>query len=171
MVVDLLSRKLNIAFKKGFFSNYFYGKGVYSDKEIYLIKPLTYMNSSGEIIDRLNRRLGISLGNIVVIADSMDLFPGIVRFKLNGGDAGHNGLKSVIAYAGSNDIKRFYIGIGRPADSSRVVDHVLGIPDEKESVMLEKGIKTAADGIMMLLDSSPGQVMNEINKIKNRSDN
>ncbi|MDX9801407.1 MAG: aminoacyl-tRNA hydrolase, partial [Spirochaetia bacterium] len=124
LTVDVLSQKLGIKLKKSFFANYYYGKGVYMGKEIFLIKPLTFMNRSGLIIRSITVKKKIDLSEILVVCDNMDLLPGVVRLKKGGGDAGHNGLKSIMSYTGTGEFKRFYIGIGRPVDQEEVNDYV-----------------------------------------------
>ncbi|MDX9801259.1 MAG: aminoacyl-tRNA hydrolase, partial [Spirochaetia bacterium] len=113
----------------------------------------------------------IDLSEILVVCDNMDLLPGVARLKKGGGDAGHNGLKSIMSYTGTGEFKRFYIGIGRPVDQEEVKDYVLGIPDENQYPEFMKGINLAADFILKTASSSPEQVMNEVNRIKNKSDN
>ena len=172
MVVDLLAKELGIRLGKSFFSNFLYSRGGYRGNNISLVKPLTYMNRSGEILNKLLCKKGVSPDNMVVVLDSMDLHPGVVRFKKKGGGAGHNGLQSLLDYYdGSDELKRFYVGIGRPEDPSEVVQYVLGVPSGDELLKIEKGIRIAAQGILMLAETSPDQVMNEINRIKNRPDN
>lgn len=168
LTVDLLSQKLDIKLKRSLFSNYYSGKGVYKGEEISLIKPLTYMNRSGLIIGSITGRRKIPLSNVVVVCDNMDLLPGVVRLKKDGGDAGHNGLKSIISHSGSGEFNRFYIGIGRPSNQEEVKDYVLGVPGKNEYLEFMKGINLAADFILKIVSSSPEQVMNEVNRIKNR---
>ncbi len=106
------------------------------DATLTLAKPLTYMNRSGEVIPYLVRRFAIPTGMICLVLDNMDLPVGEIRMKTRGGDAGHNGLKSVTAALGSSDYARIYIGVGRPAQGTSTVDHVLGTfsPEEDDAV-------------------------------------
>lgn len=94
-------------------------KGVYATytfngEKIYFLKPQTYMNLSGESVAPLMNFFKITLDNILVVHDELDLPFGTIAFKKGGGLAGHNGLKSITASLGSQDFKRLRVGIGRP---------------------------------------------------------
>ncbi|MCL2791921.1 MAG: aminoacyl-tRNA hydrolase [Spirochaetaceae bacterium] len=167
LAIEVLSEKTNIKLKKGFFSNYLYGKGVYEGEEIFLVKPLTFMNRSGLILESVFKKADADLDNLVVICDNMDLYPGALRLKKEGGDAGHNGLHSIIQQAGTGNFGRFYIGIGRPVDKEKVYEHVLGIPEEPELTIFNNSINLAADYLLKTVTSSSEKVMNEVNRIKN----
>ena len=167
LAVDFLSEKTNIKLKKGFFSNYLYGKGVYEGEEIFLAKPLTFMNRSGLILNSLFKKSDTDLTNLIVICDNMDLYPGVLRLKKEGGDAGHNGLYSIIEQTGTGNFSRFYIGIGRPDDKAKIHDHVLGIPEEPEMTVFMNSFNLAADFLLKIVTSSSEKVMNEVNRIKN----
>ena len=167
LVIELLSEKIDIKLKKSFFSNYLCGKGVYEGEEIFLVKPLTFMNRSGLILKSVLKKADTDLDNIVVICDNMDLYPGVLRLKREGGDAGHNGLYSIIDQTGTGNFSRFYIGIGRPIDKEKVYEHVLGIPQEPEITIFKNSISLAADYLLKIVTSSSEKVMNEVNRIKN----
>ena len=141
-VVDYLGEKTGIELKKKFFKKYIYGKGVFKGKDIFLIKPLTFMNNSGQVI---------------------------LRIKRGGGDAGHNGLKSIMTFAPANDFLRIYIGIGRPPYSGDVSNYVLGVPDKIDRENISKAVEKAGEGILALTHRTVEQVTNEINAIKNIS--
>lgn len=169
MVIDYLSEKTGIELQKKFFKKYIYGKGVFQGKEFFLVKPLTYMNNSGEIIRDVLKVADCSVKDIIVVCDNMDLYPGVLRIKRGGGDAGHNGLKSIIRHAPTNDFVRFYVGIGRPAHSGEVSYYVLGRPDKTDTESLEKAVKIAGDSIISLKNRTVEQVTNEVNSIRNVS--
>ena len=90
-----------------------------------LLKPMTFMNLSGQSVGEAMRFFKIPLSHIVVFHDELDLVPGKVRIKQGGGVAGHNGLKSLAAHLGSPDFKRVRLGIGHPGHKDRVIGHVL----------------------------------------------
>ncbi len=171
LVIDALTEMLGIRMKKKIFSSYCCGKGVYEGNEIFLIKPLTYMNRSGLVIKSIIKKLKIDLSGIVVVCDNMDLYPGVIRFKTGGGNAGHNGLKSIIEHSETENIKRFYIGIGKPSADRMVVEHVLGIPGEQELKLFLGSINQVAEFVLEMVNSSPEKVMNEVNRIKNNPNN
>ena len=122
------------------------------------------MNNSGAILGRVTRRAGLSTDSLVVVCDNLDLPAGVSRLKRGGGDAGHNGLKSVIAHTGTTDFLRLYIGIGHPGGRTSVVDWVLGVPDDPDGELIETAIGRASTAIQSLLSQPPEQVMNELNR-------
>lgn len=97
---------------------------VRGDKVI-LLKPQTYMNESGQSVGKAAKFYKIPPENIIVFHDELDIKPGCVRLKKGGGNAGHNGLKSIQAHLGTADFWRFRIGIGHPGDKNRVSGYVL----------------------------------------------
>ncbi len=132
--------------------------------ECVIALPLTYMNKSGTVIPSLLRACGASTSDLVVICDNMDLPPGAVRVKRKGASRSHNGLASVMDALATGEFTRVYVGIGRPADSSRVVEHVLSIPPESERESYERAIEHAADACLALLDHDVDWVMNMISE-------
>jgi peptidyl-tRNA hydrolase, PTH1 family len=90
-----------------------------------LLKPATYMNESGRSVREAARFFKLELPDLTVFHDELDLAPGLVRVKVGGGNAGHNGLRSITAELG-NDYRRVRLGIGHPGTKERVLGHVLG---------------------------------------------
>ena len=125
------------------------------------------MNRSGMILGSVLTKANTDLDNIIVICDNMDLYPGVLRLKKEGGDAGHNGLHSIIDHTGTGNFSRFYIGIGRPVDKEKVYEHVLGTPIEPEITIFNNSINMTADYLLKTVTSSSEKVMNEVNRIKN----
>jgi PTH1 family peptidyl-tRNA hydrolase len=107
-----------------------------TNNKILLIKPMTFMNNSGEILSYLKKQ-GIGQENIMVIHDDLELPFGVLKFKFDGSAKGHNGLKSIIAHGGSNFL-RLRFGIDRPVDRNQVPDYVLAKFKESESSINEK---------------------------------
>ena len=168
-VVDYLGEKTGIELQKKFFKKYIYGKGVFKGKEFFLVKPLTFMNASGNVIRDVLKATGCTTKDIIVVCDNMDLFPGVLRIKRGGGDAGHNGLKSIMAFAPANDFLRIYVGIGRPPYSGDVSGYVLGVPDKIDRESISSAVEKAGDAILSLTHRTVEQVTNEINAIRNIS--
>ena len=171
IAVDNLAASLGAAFRKPFLRNYLTAEGVYRDEKIILVKPLTFMNRSGSVLPGLLRKYKTDINDIILVCDNLDLYPGVLRFKLKGGDAGHNGIKSVIANLDNSDFKRIYIGIGRPHDSSKIIEHVIGIPDADDLKKINYAAAAASESILKLVENPAEKVMNEINRIKNKADN
>ena len=127
------------------------------------------MNNSGQVIRDVLKAAECTTKDIIVVCDNMDLFPGVLRIKRGGGDAGHNGLKSIMTFAPANDFLRIYIGIGRPPYSGDVSNYVLGVPDKIDRENISKAVEKAGEGILALTHRTVEQVTNEINAIKNIS--
>ena len=145
-VIDLLAKDNNVLLKKAFNKPFEQGRLKIKDEEILLIKPLTYMNASGDIFPYFRNE---NITTVIVCVDNMDLDVGKARLKFGGSSAGHNGLKSIIAHYGNN-FYRLYIGVGRP--NGDVVSHVLGnlTKDNREKLdnVIEKCSKVLLDFIL-----------------------
>ena len=105
-------------------------------ERVTLLKPQTFMNESGRSVREAARFFKIELGDISVFHDELDLPPGIVRVKVGGGNAGHNGLRSISADLG-NDYRRVRLGIGHPGSKDRVLGYVLGNFGRNEAPWVE----------------------------------
>jgi PTH1 family peptidyl-tRNA hydrolase len=99
------------------------------------------MNRSGAIVPWLLRKSRVPVDRMIVAVDNMDLAPGEVRMKRRGSTAGHNGLKSVSAAVGTDEYPRVYIGVGRPAEGTNTIDHVLGTFDDETRVLVDAAIE------------------------------
>jgi peptidyl-tRNA hydrolase, PTH1 family len=116
------------------------------DAEVWLLKPLTYMNRSGQSVSALARFYRIAAANMLVAHDELDLSPGVARLKRGGGSGGHNGLKDITAAMGGPDYGRLRLGIGHPRDlypGREVVDFVLQRPSRAEQNALDDAIRDA----------------------------
>ena len=112
-------------------------------QELWLLKPMTFMNRSGQAVAALARFHKITLPEILIVHDDLDLPPGVVRLKRSGGHGGHNGLRDLIAHLGGNDFPRLRLGIGHPGHSREVLDHVLHRAPQAERALLEQAITDA----------------------------
>ncbi len=141
---------LHITMKRRCLRLYRQAKVVIDGHTSHLVKPLTYMNRSGNIVHHfIPKRYAVD--DLVVICDNLDLPAGTIRIRRGGSSAGHNGLKSLISALGSSDFVRIYVGIGRPQKHVSVVDHVLSVPeDPMEKEALEQGLSLAADAVLKL---------------------
>lgn len=164
--VDLLAGRLGVRLKRPLWRNFAFGIGRVGQATLFLVKPLTYMNRSGEIFPGLWSRAQRNLDRLLVICDTLDLPAGQCRLRRKGSSAGHKGLASIIARLGREDFMRLYIGIGRPqaGGSEAVVEHVLETPRGGERELIEQGIEAAADGVLRLLSEEPEKVMNALNQ-------
>ena len=129
-----------------------------------VIKPLTFMNLSGDSVAAFANYFKITPQEILVAHDELDLAPGSVRLKNGGGHGGHNGLRDIIAKLGSREFYRLRIGIGHPGSGSEVVPYVLGKPptDEKEQII--DAVERVADLLPELLSGEFQWVMNQLHQ-------
>lgn len=112
--------------------------------EVWLLKPMTFMNRSGQAVQALTQFYKILPSEILVAHDELDLLPGTAKLKLGGGHGGHNGLRDIIAQLGNQrDFRRLRVGIGHPGHASEVVNFVLGRPPQSERQLTEKAIDEA----------------------------
>ncbi|PSN15542.1 aminoacyl-tRNA hydrolase [filamentous cyanobacterium CCT1] len=145
-VVDRLSKTWAISLKQERRFQAEYGAGFGPDREkVYLLKPLTYMNRSGQSMRAALDWLKLSPAQVLVVYDDMDLPVGRLRLRLSGSAGGHNGMKSAIAHLGTQDFPRLRIGIGasdRTSDGA-VVSHVLGNFSKAERATMDAVVDTA----------------------------
>ena len=121
-------------------------EGMLARRKTYLLKPATYMNESGRSVGAAMRFFKLDLDSLVVVHDEIDLAAGKLKVKAGGGDAGHNGLRSITATLGPT-YRRVRIGVGHPGDKERVHGHVLqnfSADDEEWLVPLLSAIAEAA---------------------------
>ena len=116
-----------------------------------LLKPLTYMNLSGEAVGKLAHYFGVKPADIVVVSDDADLPVGRLRIRPAGGSGGHRGLQSVIDVCGTNAFARVRVGIGRSAFGGSLADFVLGRPAPEEEEVLRRAESAAAEAVMCVL--------------------
>lgn len=126
-----------------------------------LLKPGTYMNTSGEAVAPLADRLGIPPERVIVIHDELDLPAGKVRVKLGGNENGHNGLKSITEHLGTRDYLRVRVGIGRPPQGTAVTDWVLGDIGE-EHPDLDAQLALAAEAVGLIVSDGLEKAQNSI---------
>ncbi|WP_431733081.1 aminoacyl-tRNA hydrolase [Kingella kingae] len=119
--------------------------------EVWLLKPDTYMNLSGKAVQALAQFYKIAPEEILVVHDELDIACGAIRFKLGGGNGGHNGLKDIQAKMGTPNFYRLRLGIGHPGDRALVVGFVLNKPSAAERELVDAAIAKslrAMDDIM-----------------------
>jgi PTH1 family peptidyl-tRNA hydrolase len=112
-------------------------------KDIWLLKPETFMNRSGLSVVSLALFYKIAPENILVVHDEIDLKAGTARLKSGGGHGGHNGLRDIISHLGTRDFQRLRIGVDHPGSKDMVVDYVLKRPDSKDRQAIEDSINEA----------------------------
>lgn len=134
------------------------------DRRLALAIPLIYMNESGIALAGLVRRYSIvSPSSLLVVHDELDLPVGVVRVKLGGGTAGHNGLKSAEHHLGTLEFVRVRIGIGKPPGRMTGTDYVLHRPSAAEAEGIAVAVERAADAVELIFASGVGAGMSAVN--------
>ena len=108
--------------------------------DLWLLKPTTFMNRSGQAVVALARFYKIMPDEILIVHDELDLQPGAIRLKRGGGNGGHNGLKDIQAHLTTPDFWRLRLGIGHPGDRNEVVNYVLKAPRREERELIDQAI-------------------------------
>lgn len=162
-VVEALARGAGAAFRKSWRFPAELAEMRGAGEPVLLVKPLTYMNSSGEASGPLMRKKGIAPADVVVILDDAELDLGVLRIRTKGSAGKHNGMQSVIDHAGTDELARVRVGVGKvPAGESRV-DFVLGkfLPGEREPI--KRAVERAAEAVRCLMQDGAAAAMNRFN--------
>lgn len=132
-----------------------------AEADLWLLKPMSYMNHSGDPVRSIASFYKVPLSSILVAYDELDFPAGVVRLKQGGGAAGHNGMRDVIAQMGDG-FWRLRIGIGHPGDRGQVLDYVLGRPTAGDAELIHEAILAAADSVPVLLTDGAQIAMNRL---------
>ncbi|ADK02860.1 TPA: aminoacyl-tRNA hydrolase [Bacillus cereus biovar anthracis] len=162
MAIDELAKRWNISLNEQKFKGVF-GAGFVNGEKVILLKPLTYMNLSGESIRPLMDYYKIDVEDFVVLYDDLDIPVGKLRLRMKGSAGGHNGVKSTISHLGTQEFQRIRMGIDRPKNGMKVVDYVLGRFTSKEIPDVNHSIEKAADACEEWLNKPFLQIMNTFN--------
>ncbi|MCX5658055.1 MAG: aminoacyl-tRNA hydrolase, partial [Candidatus Omnitrophica bacterium] len=132
-------------------------------EKIILVKPLTFMNLSGQAVKEILRKRRITPDNLLVISDDINLALGKLRLKINGSDGGHKGLRSIIENLGTEEFARLRIGVGRGSFKD-VSKHVLSKLNDEESKLLNQAIDQAAEAVLFFVKKGVERAMNRFNQ-------
>lgn len=136
-------------------------EGTIAGTKVLVLKPLTYMNLSGQSVAAAARFLKVPVEDIIVVHDELDIAPGRLKVKRGGGAGGHNGLRSIDQHLGAN-YRRVRLGIGHPGDKDRVAGYVLHDFAKADQDWLGKLIDAVADAFPLLLTGDEGGFMNRV---------
>ena len=131
------------------------------ESELWLLKPMNYMNRSGDSVRSVASFYKVPLASILVAYDELDFPAGVIRLRQGGGAAGHNGMRDVIAQMGDG-FWRLRIGIGHPGERAQVLDYVLGRPQAVDVQLIQDAIGAAADVVPLLLSEGAQIAMNRL---------
>ncbi len=135
-----------------------------AEGDLRLCLPTTYMNESGQAVQKLSAYFKIPPEAILVIHDELDLEPGIVRLKVAGGHGGHNGLRSLIAHLGSNAFIRLRLGIGHPGHRAQVTNYVLEAPSMSDKKAIDEAIEQSLCVLTPILAGQFELAMNRLHR-------
>lgn len=161
-VIDALSNRLQIPLDQAKFKG-IYGYRVIDGEKVFLLKPLTYMNLSGESVIALMNYYEIAEEDLVVIYDDLDLPVGKIRLRQKGSAGGHNGIKSIISHLGTNEFNRIRVGINRPTNGMPIVDYVLGKFLKEEAEIVKTAVEKGAEACEEWIRKPFLEVMNTYN--------
>lgn len=162
-VVDRLAETYHLTLSHRRFSS-LYGIGWVDSEKVIVAKPMTFMNRSGEAVQKVLHFFDLGIEDLVVIHDDLDLPFGTLRVKRRGGDGGHQGVRSIIESTGENTFPRLKIGIGRPPRGMEAAKHVLNPFDAVERSQLDKLLSESVEALTLLLREGLTKVMNQYNK-------
>ncbi len=160
--IDALAERQGVSLRR---ESKFHGeaaKVLIGGHQVWLLKPDTFMNRSGQSLAALANFYKIPIESVLVVHDELDLEPGVVRLKKGGGHGGHNGLRDIIARTGSKDFWRLRLGIGHPGHSSKVTGFVLGKPSTDERIELDRAIDRVLDELPAILGGEQQKAMNRL---------
>ena len=161
-VINKLAKKYNINLNKNNF-NAIYQNAIIEGEKVILVKPQTYMNSSGESVRQFVDFHKIPIENVLVIYDDMDTEIEKIRIRSKGGPGSHNGMKSLICELNSEEFPRIRVGIGRPKNEFDRIDYVIGHINEEEYKRLVIGQNKAVDAISYFIKNGIDNTMNKYN--------
>jgi peptidyl-tRNA hydrolase, PTH1 family len=151
--------------------NGLYGSAVSSGEKVHFVKPLTFMNRSGQPVAQFYTFYKIIPERLIVVHDDLDMPHGRVKLVRGGGAGGHNGIKSIVSAIGLNDFYRLKVGIGRPGQGDvhkdfSVEKYVLSNFSEEEFALLQTRYNDIAKGVMHLLAGDVGRSKGVLNSLK-----
>jgi len=161
MVIDRLSEKLNIKVNRLKFKALL-GEGLLEDKKIMLVKPMTYMNLSGQSVLEIVNWYKIPKENLLIIYDDVSLDLGKIRIRRKGSSGGQKGMESIIYLLNSEEIPRLRIGIGSPKDGD-LPGYVLQEFSKEEKETLKDVIERACNAVCVFIAEGINAVMNKFN--------
>ncbi len=163
-VIDELVDKFRIGGPEKFGKSMI-GKGRIGDRKVILVKPMTYMNLSGEAVQEIVHYFKIDPAqDLVIISDDIDLEVGRLRIRKKGSAGGHNGLKNIVQHLGSGDFARIRVGVGgKPNADFALMDYVLGHFAGDDKKVMEEAVSRAAEAVACMVTDGVDLAMNRYN--------
>ena len=161
-VVESLAEKFGVEVKKEKFGAAL-GQTIFEDKKLILLKPLTYMNNSGQVIATVAGFYKLTAEQILVITDDMALEPGLIRIRASGSAGSHNGLADIVEKLGTENFSRLRVGIGEKGQMEGR-DYVLSRPSRDQRELLDKAVAEAAEASVFWAGHGADATMMKFNK-------
>lgn len=165
--LDVLADDYNISMKRVKYQAFF-GEGNIGGQKAILVKPQTYMNLSGESVQKFVSWYKIDPKEIIVLYDDITLEPGKLRLRRKGSAGGHNGIKNIIQHLNTQEFERVKIGIGQKPKEWVLADYVLSRFHDSEIKLVKESIKEAADAVVMVIEKDIEKAMNVYNSKSRR---
>ncbi|MCR5700769.1 MAG: aminoacyl-tRNA hydrolase [Lachnospiraceae bacterium] len=161
-VIDLMADKFGIGLDtvkhKGV-----YGKGKIEGQTVILLKPMTYMNLSGESVAQVAAYYKILPEDTIVVYDDINLDVGRLRIRGKGSAGGHNGIKNIIAHLHTEDFPRVRVGIGKKPPKMDLADYVLSHFSDEEKKLMQEGYERASEAVALMVCDELERAMNDYN--------
>ena len=161
-VIDLLAKEYSIDVSK-IKHKALIGEGRVGTEKVILVKPMTYMNLSGESVADICNYYNIDLENLIVIYDDIDLDVGKIRIRKKGSGGTHNGMRSIVKCLGSGDFPRVRVGVSKPMKGQDLADFVLSRFRKEEQADLEIGLEKAYKAVEAMIKENVDIAMNKYN--------
>lgn len=167
-IIDMLAEKTGISIGTAK-HNGLLGAGYWNGQKLLLVKPLTYMNLSGECIREVLDYYKVDgRENLIVIHDDISLEPGVIRIRKKGSAGGHNGLKNIIQHLGHDQFIRIKVGVGEKPAGYDLADYVLGHFSGDERALMKQVSEETCDAVQMIMEKGPDAAMNYFNGRKQK---
>lgn len=161
-IIDALANKWGASLNQTKF-NGMYATIHRPEGKVMLLKPLTYMNLSGECVRPMMDYFDIDVEDVIVIYDDLDLETGKLRLRQKGSAGGHNGIKSLIQHLGTQEFNRIRVGVSRPPAGVKVADYVLSKFSKEDEPIVQEAIQKSCDAVEAALSKKFLDVMNIFN--------
>lgn len=162
IAIDMIAKKYNIDINKMKHKGCI-GEGYIDGEKVMLIKPLTYMNLSGECAYEIQRFYKADISNFIIIYDDITIEPGLVKIKEKGSAGGHNGIKNIIEHFKTDTFCRLKIGIGQKPKEIKLADYVLGNFSNDDIPKMDNALSTSVFAIEQIITNGVSKAMNAVN--------
>ena len=162
IAIDKIASSLNLDFSKTKFDG-LYVETIINGEKVILLKPQTFMNASGECVEKFAKFYKIEAKDIITIFDDIDIETGTMKIRKKGGAGTHNGMKSMVKELNTTDFPRVRVGTGKQEKIADLVDYVIGRVDDEEYKKLEIGVEKAEIAVEEILKIGIDNAMNRLN--------